>query len=501
MKMTMHTLKEYLTVLDCNELIEVYRIRQSDLEIKISHISFDSKDMRKGGIFVCKGAHFFREYLTDAIKNGAICYISESEYETEDPDFPRIIVNDIRKAMALLANFFYGEAWKELKLIGITGTKGKSTTTYYVKHIIDHYQKQRGKPRSAVISGIDVDDGVIFEESHLTTPESLTLHRHFRNAVSSGMEYLEMEVSSQALKYDRTLGVVFDVGCFLNIGEDHISPIEHSDFDDYFDSKLKLMEQCRIACINIDVNHAEEICDAAFECSKIITFGTKESADIYGHRIVKHEDHISFYVRTPEFNKEFRLTMPGLFNVENALASIAICYALNIPSDSMYEGLLHAKVAGRMETFLGAKSKTLVIVDYAHNRMSFDRLFTSTIKEYPDRKIFAVFGCPGKKALKRRQELAEIAGTYSKKIYITEEDAGEESVLDISREIAKHVKRTNCLYEIIEDREQAIKKALEEADDKTVILLTGKGRETRQKRGTKYIECPSDVDYVLRYLE
>jgi len=244
-KMTMHTLKEYLTVLDCNELIEVYRIRQSDLEIKISHISFDSKDMRKGGIFVCKGAHFFREYLTDAIKNGAICYISESEYETEDPNFPRIIVNDIRKAMALLANFFYGEAWKELKLIGITGTKGKSTTTYYVKHIIDHYQKQRGKPRSAVISGIDVDDGVIFEESHLTTPESLTLHRHFRNAVSSGMEYLEMEVSSQALKYDRTLGVVFDVGCFLNIGEDHISPIEHSDFDDYFDSKLKLMYKYR----------------------------------------------------------------------------------------------------------------------------------------------------------------------------------------------------------------------------------------------------------------
>ena len=264
------------------------------------------------------------------------------------------------------------------------------------------------------------------------------------------------------------MGVHFDVGCFLNIGEDHISPIEHCDFDDYFEAKLKLMEQCDIACVNMDASHGEEVCDAAADCSKLITFGTKEGADIYGYRIVKKEKYTEFQVRTPQFDHEFRLTMPGLFNVENALAAIAICYALNIPVESIYEGLLNAKVAG--------------------------------IKEYPDRKIFAIFGCPGKKALARRQELAEIAGRYAEKIFITEEDAGEESVREISEEIAKYIRREGCPYEIIEDREQAIRCAIEEADDKTVILLTGKGRETRQKRGTEYIDCPSDVDYVLKYL-
>ncbi|MDD4583010.1 MAG: UDP-N-acetylmuramoyl-L-alanyl-D-glutamate--2,6-diaminopimelate ligase [Eubacteriales bacterium] len=493
-------LKAYYEVLESNELIETGKLQKSDMDKEVRYLSYDSKDMEKDGIFICKGAHFSQEYLDEAIERGAICFVSEIDYKTKDPNFPRIIVTDIRLAMALLGNLFYGEAWKELKLIGITGTKGKSTTAYYIKHILDYHQKTLGKPSSGILSSIEIYDGVIFEESHLTTPETIMLHRHFRNAVNSGIEYLVMEVSSQGLKYHRTMGVHFDVGCFLNIGEDHISPIEHCDFDDYFEAKLKLMEQCDIACVNMDASHGEEVCDAAAGCSQLITFGTKEGADIYGYRIVKKENYTEFQVRTPKFNHEFRLTMPGLFNVENALAAIAICYALHIPAESIYEGLLNAKVAGRMEVFLGDQSKTMVIVDYAHNRMSFDRLFTSTIKEYPDRKIFAIFGCPGKKALARRQELAEIAGRYAKKIFITEEDAGEESVRAISEEIAKYVRREGCPYEIIEDREQAIRRAIEEADDKTVILLTGKGRETRQKRGTEYIDCPSDVDYVLKYL-
>jgi UDP-N-acetylmuramoyl-L-alanyl-D-glutamate--2,6-diaminopimelate ligase len=496
-----HTLHEYVNLLEENDLVEVHNLSMKDFDREVSYLTYNSKEMKEGGIFVCKGAHFSTSYLKEAIDLGAICYISETPYETGVAGFPYIIVNDIRLSMALLGNFYYGEAWRELKLIGITGTKGKSTTTYYVKHILDHYTNLKGKPKSAILSGIDVDDGVIFEESHLTTPEAIMLHRHFRNAVDSGRKYLEMEVSSQALKYDRTFGITFDVGCFLNIGEDHISPIEHSDFDDYFDAKLKLMEQCKIACVNINADHAEEVCAAASISSHLITYGTTEQADIYGHHIVKNEDGIDFQVQTPTFTKKFRLTMAGLFNVENALAAIAICYGLEIPYESMYEGLLEAKVSGRMETFLGEKSRTLVIVDYAHNRMSFDRLFTSTIKEYPNRKIVAVFGCPGKKALARRQELPEIAGRYAKKLYITEEDAGEEPVGEISAEIAKHAKKTGCEIEIIDDRGEAIRRSIEAADENTVILLTGKGRETRQKRGTQYVDCPSDVDFVLRYLK
>jgi UDP-N-acetylmuramyl-tripeptide synthetase len=327
------------------------------------------------------------------------------------------------------------------------------------------------------------------------------LHRHFRNAVDSGIEFLEMEVSSQALKYDRTMGLTFDVACFLNIGEDHISPIEHSDFEDYFQAKLMLMEQCKKACVNISTEHGDEVREAAARKTEVITFGTDPKADIYGSNITSEDGNISFDVRTPKYAKRFSLAMPGLFNVENALAAISICYSLDIPADSIWHGLSQAKVAGRMEVFTGEKSKTIVIVDYAHNKLSFDRLFSSTAKEYPKHNIFAVFGCPGKKALTRRRELALIAGEYSKKIFITEEDAGEEPVMEISWEIARNVKETGCPFEIIADRGEAIRKAIEEADDKTIILLTGKGRETRQKRGTQYIDCMSDVEYVDKYLK
>ncbi|GAB1475566.1 UDP-N-acetylmuramoyl-L-alanyl-D-glutamate--L-lysi ne ligase [Bacillota bacterium] len=496
-----YNLEEYIQLLSDQQLLEYASSAEELRGKKVEHLSYDSKDMKPGGMFICKGAHFLPAYLDEAVKNGAFCYVSEKEYDDAAEDIAFIIVNDIRKAMAILANNFYNQAWKELKLIGITGTKGKSTTAYYVKSIIDSFQRASGKAPCAILSGIDVDDGVISGESHLTTPEALMLHRHFRNALDSGRDYLVMEVSSQALKYDRTAGIRFTAAAYLNIGEDHISPIEHCDFDDYFESKLILFKQCDNACINLNGDHVSEVCDAVSTGSRIITFGTVEEADIYGYRIISREDGIDFDVRTPDFKGGFSLGMTGLFNVENALAAIAICYALEIPAEFIYAGLKAARVPGRMELFRGSKSGALVIVDYAHNRMSFDRLFTSTIKEYPNRRIIAVFGCPGNKALARRHELADIAGRYSSKIYITEEDAGEEDVRDICREIASNVVKTGCPYEIEADRGEAIRKAINEADENTVILLTGKGRETRQKRGIEYIDCPSDVDYVMEFLE
>lgn len=496
-----HNLGEYIKLLEEHQLIEYTKIEEAALRKTVAHLTYDSKDVEEGSMFVCKGAHFLPDYLEEAVGKGAFCYVSEQDYGLTDESIATIIVTDIRKAMVYLADYFYNEPWKQLKLIGITGTKGKSTTTYYVKSILDHYMEASDKPSCAILSGIDIDDGVLSGESHLTTPEAIMLHRHFKNAVESGKEYLVMEVSSQALKYDRTLNVQFTVGTYLNIGEDHISPIEHLDFDDYFEAKLKLFRQCAIACINLNADHVTEVCNSVDPQALVVTFGTKEEADIYGHRIISRENGIEFEVRAPSFSHKFLLGMTGLFNVENALAAIAICYSLDIPVESMYQGLLAARVPGRMELYKGEESGALVIVDYAHNRMSFDRLFTSTIKEYPNRRIIAVYGCPGKKALARRQELAEIASRYSAKIYITEEDAGEEDVMDICHEIAANVRKAGCPYEIEPDREVAIRKAIEEADENTVILLTGKGRETRQKRGTEYVECPSDVEYVKRYLK
>ncbi len=501
MNLETYDLGQYIELLSDHQLLEYTNSNDEVRDKIVEYLSFDSKDMKPGGMFICKGAHFLPAYLDEAVEKGAFCYVSEKEYENIAGGSASIIVNDIRKAMALLANRFYNEAWKELNLIGITGTKGKSTTAYYVKSIIDSFMAASGKPPCAILSGIDVDDGVISGESHLTTPEAIMLHRHFRNAADSDREYLVMEVSSQALKYDRTTGIRFSVATYLNIGEDHISPIEHCDFDDYFESKLILFKQCENACINLDGDHVREVCNAVDSGSNLITFGTRQEADIFGHRIVSREDGIDFQVIAPDFIRSFSLGMTGLFNVENALAAIAACDALRVPEEFMYQGLISARVPGRMELFRGGENGALVIVDYAHNRMSFDRLFTSTIKEYPDRRIIAVFGCPGKKALARRYELAEIAGRYSAKIYITEEDAGEEDVMDICREIAFNVKKTGCPYEIEIDRGEAIRKAIEEADANTVILLTGKGRETRQKRGVEYIDCPSDVEYVMEYLK
>ena len=192
--------------------------------------------------------------------------------------------------------------------------------------------------------------------------------------------------------------------------------------------------------------------------------------------------------------------MTGLFNVQNALAAIAVSYALNIPLEYVKAGLKKARVSGRMEIYTSRSGNLDVIVDYAHNQMSFQSLFESTRKEYPGKKISIVFGCPGKKAFGRRKELGELAGKYADKVFITEEDAGEEPVMKISEEIAGYVKPFDCQCQIIVDREEAIRQAIETADDNTVVLITGKGRETRQKRGTQYIDTPSDVEYVEKFL-
>lgn len=503
MDKTLHTMIGYVDVLKGHNLVSEYQIGTGSRDCPVRYISYNSMDIQKDTLFVCKGSHFSVDYLKSAVEKGAVGYISETKYSLDGAgkDISYIIVSDIRRTMALIADYYHNEIWKDLKIVGITGTKGKSTTAYFMKFILDEYLRDKKKPLSAIISGIDNYDGVISEESHLTTPEAMELHKHFSNAVESGIEYLSMEVSSQALKYDRTLGVIFEVACFLNIGEDHISEVEHSSFEDYLESKLKIFSQCRTACVNINSDEIDRIMEASKACPHVVTFGLDEKADVYGYDIVKSGKTISFTVKTKDFVKDFKITMSGLFNVQNALAAIAISQCLGIPMFYVAAGLKRARVSGRMEVYTGKSRNVQVIVDYAHNKMSFETLFQSTMKEYPNKKITIVFGCPGKKAQRRRQELGEIAGKYSDQVYITEEDAGEEPVLKICEEIAQHLEKQACNYAIIPDREEAIREAISNADDDTVVLITGKGRETRQKRGTKYIDTPSDVEYVKKYLE
>ena len=491
----MFTLKYYRDALEKAGLVRESNIGEENVE----YISYNSNDVRENTLFICKGAHFKLEYLKSAEEKGACCYVSEAKHDT---DCGYIIVSDIRHAMGIIVNIYYENIWSKLNLIGITGTKGKSTTTYFVKYILDEYLKAKRKPQSGVISSIDTYDGVESFESHLTTPEPLDLHRHFKNAVDSSIEYMTMEVSSQALKYDRVYGVEFGVGCYLNIGEDHISDIEHPNFDDYFYSKMKLFDQTKIACVSLDTLRRDEVLKAASKCERVITFSTEDrSADIYAYDIKKVGNDTSFMVHTPSFDNEFVLTIPGLFNVQNALAAIAICTALQIPEHYMYVGLMKARSSGRMEIYQNADNQVIVIVDYAHNKLSFENLYKSVLKEFPNRKIYTVFGCPGYKALQRRHDLGMLSGKYSDKVFITEEDPGEEPLEDICRDIAKYVDEAGGKYEIIEDRGEAIRRAIFESDTDSIVLVTGKGNETRQKRGTEYVPCMTDVEYTLKYLK
>lgn len=471
----------------------------------IENITYNSKETKELTLFACKGAAFKEEYLTQAVGNNIACYLSEVEYQTAKP-VNALIVNDIRKAMAVVANEFYDKAYQKLELIGITGTKGKSTTAYYVKYILDEYLSSIGEKPTGILSSIDTYDGIIFEESTLTTPESFVLHKHFHNAVESGLKYFVMEVSSQALKYDRVTGVEFDVTAFLNISEDHISPVEHSNFNDYFNSKLKLFAMSKNTVINLDADCSEEIQAHSKNCPNVIglTFDNHPQAKLIGTNLRKQNNLTCFEVTSIEFNlnQDFTLTMSGLFNSENALTAIGITSLLNIPLNFIKDGLHKARSKGRMELFANNDNTVVAIVDYAHNKLSFEKLYQSTIEEYKGWEIVTVFGCPGGKAYNRREELGLLSGKYSTKVYLTNEDCGYDDIEEINQEIKKYILQANkdCTCFSIHDRGEAIKTAIENAKPNTIILITGKGAETRQKIKSEYVPCRSDIDYVEEYI-
>ncbi len=472
-----------------------------DFDLDIESISYNSREVKSNTLFFCKGAHFKEQFLQDAINRGAVAYVSEKKYDT---DTPCILVSDIRKSLYLSANFFYDNAWKKLNLIGITGTKGKSTTAYYIKYILDEYLRDNGGNESGIASSIDIYDGIIREESSLTTPEPFELHKHYDNAVKSGTDFFTMEVSSQALKYGRTEGVQFKIGCYLNIGIDHISAIEHPDFEDYFNSKMKLFTQCDTAVINLDSDRSEQVVEHSKNANKVVTFSIKDkNADVYGYNIHKDGSNTVFTVRTKSFEKEFKLSMPGLFNVENALCAISVAEILGIDYKHIYDGLACAKTSGRMEIYESEDKKIAVIVDFAHNKLSFETIFASVKKEYPGRPVWILFGCPGNKALIRRKDMGEVSGKMADFIYITEDDPAEERIEDICNEIVGHVENVGGKdkYKIIYDREEAIKTAIEDCKGECVIILAGKGAETHQKRGLVSEDYASDAVLAKKYLK
>lgn len=508
----------------CNGIMALYTDPKG-MEVAahpIKGITFNSKEAAGDYLFVCKGAGFREEYLEEAIKNGAVCYVREVAHndaaagescatsgsgEHSFSDVLGITVRDIREAMPVIARTYYGNPDESLRIVGVTGTKGKSSTVYFMRAILDEYMSACGGRKTAVCSGIENYDGVESSNSHLTTPESMELYRHMDNALKSGIEYMSIEVSSQALKYDRAKGVMFEAGAFLNIGSDHISPVEHPDLEDYLNSKLKIFSQCRKACYSLDSDRQEEIRKASEDCPCVITFSqADEDANIFAYDIKSEDGHAVFRVRLKDvdgyadFDEEFRLGAFGIVNVENALAAISLSTLLGVPLKHIIKGLASARVPGRMEVFKSSDGKRTVIVDYAHNKLSFDRFFENANVEYAGKKIISVFGSAGGKALIRREELGESAGHHATYSIITEDDSGPEDAASICREIAGYVEKAGGKCEIVVDRVDAIKRAIDIMDDDTILFIAGRGSDSGMKREKGYIDYPADSEIVEEYL-
>ena len=449
------------------------------LETQITGLSCDSRTVAPGTLFVCKGAAFRPEYLTMAIEKGAAAYAAGPQ---------------IRRAMAVLANAFYEEPWRDLQLVGITGTKGKSTTLYYLKAIMEG-SRACGKGRFGYLSTIDTYDGVNLFESHLTTPEAIELGERLYNMKNSGIKAACMEVSSQALKYDRTYGVRFKYGVFTNFGADHIGSTEHPSMEDYFASKLKIFSQSDTAIVGLENIKLDEVLkEAEKHCSRVICYKAENVRKEPGGILL---DALVGEVKL----SDLRLTMPGLFNAENAAAAAAIALQLGATEDEIRAGLLEARAAGRMEFFENKERQVIAISDYAHNELSYEKLMSSAREEYPGYRLVAVFGCPGGKGYSRRVDLPKVAAKYADFTWIVEEDPADEDPYEISVQVLKNLESFGGKGAICVDRTKAIHDAIVCAEPRTVVLIIGKGREQYQHRGSSYDPVESDSELAERFIK
>ena len=475
------TLNAYIDLL-CREGLadQVAVLNEANMTADVEYISYNSMDVKPGTLFICKGLNFRDEYLADAIEKGAVMYVAERKFDVEG--VPYIIVNDMRRAMSEISAFYHDRIWNEgLQMIGITGTKGKSTTATFVKAIMDSYCQSLGKKEIGFLSGIYTYDGQRkVKAKKMTTPETLELHRHLAACVENGCEYLVMETSSHALHQGRIHGVWYDVGIFTNLTQDHLD--YHKTMEAYCDAKAILFRNCTTGVVNADDGWTKRLMkDAA--CS-VLTYAKEAAADLRAEEIELASDHIAFTAVMGEQRVPIRVNIPGGFMVYNTLDVLGAALALGISleeSAAVLSGVHHVK--GRVEVVPTPGKDYTILIDYAHTPDALDNVLDS-MRKVTDGRLVVLFGCGGDRDRTKRPIMGRIAQANADLVIVTSDNPRTEDPHEIIEEILKGMHEGLGPVQVIENRPEAIAWAIENHEDGDVIILAGKGHEDYQIIGT-----------------
>ena len=472
-------------------------------------LCFDSKKAEKGDVFFCKGGAFKPDYLICAAEKGialAICPKSLPLPSLSAKDAPVIItVPDTRRAMAQLSAFYYGFPFDKLTAIAVTGTKGKTTAAQMIKNVLS------GKKQ---IRAVILKD--LCPEVSLTTPEAPQLHAAARQALENGATHLICEISSQAVKHLRAFGIRFDTACFLNFSPDHISRAEHSCLEEYFLCKASLFLSCRHAVVNVSDDSGKTvkaICQK--NGAKTLSFSFQGDSDVIYGEVQGDESGCSFTVRDRSSGNKSRLFLSsfGSYNAENAACAYSVGKLYGISERDIFRALATSKTSGRGETFSSEDGSIKIIVDYAHNGVSFQKILREAKERFARYGITAIFGCPGEKALIRRHQLPFEAMRYADRIVICEDDSGNEPFDKIAYEIISNAERIALSFPkkaqerlmasitVCRSREKAVENALRSAlenSERRVILLLGRGLDDKMKTAAGEIDCVSDAEIAKR---